>query len=181
MNAFRRTFTAVFAVLGFPVRAFAQSRESRDEAGKQLRLMVLGTKARELRLTPSPEFPRVFGVVMDWPVGDQIATVVALSDGTASLYTTSTFGIIGGQAYEPVRAAGKKFIATAERHYDQGAPVASFPYPANDQIAFYLLCYEDVRLVTAALAPTQDGTGKHVPLFSAGQEVLTQLRRTAGK
>jgi hypothetical protein len=178
MNPIRRMLTTVVAALGLPLRAGAQSRTSPDEAGKQLRQMILGTKATDLGLKPTPAFPRVFGAIMDWPVGDQIATVVALSDGTASLYTTSTFGIIGGQAHETVRAAGKRFIETAERHYDEATLAVSYPYPAADQIAFYLLCYDGVRVVTAALTPTQAGTSRHVPLFIAAQEVLTQLRRT---
>jgi hypothetical protein len=143
--------------------------------------MVLGTSAKDLGLAASPQFPRVFGVVMDWPVGDQIATVVALADGTASLYTTSTFGIIGGQAHESVRNAGKVFIGVAERFLEEATPTTSYPYPAKDKINFYLLCYDGNRVMSSALESTQSGSSKQSILFSAGQEVLTQLRKTVGK
>lgn len=181
MNTLRRMLTGVIAALGLPFRVSAQSPADPGEAGKQLRLMILGANPVELGFSTSAAFPRVFGAVMDWPVGDQIATVVALSDGTASLYTTSTFGIIGGQAHESVRAAGKRFIVTAERHVDQAAVAVSYPYPRADQVKFYLLCYDGVRVVTADLARTQDGASREGPLFLAAQEVLTELRRTGIK
>jgi hypothetical protein len=64
MNPVRRLLTTVVAALGLPLRASAQSRTSPDEAGKQLRQMILGTKATDLGLTPTPAFPRVFGAIM---------------------------------------------------------------------------------------------------------------------
>jgi hypothetical protein len=177
MNTVRRALAALGAAFSLPLRAVAQGLNP-DHAGKQLREMVLAMQAKDLGLSSSPEYPRLFGVVMDWPVGDETATVVAISDGTASLYTTSTFGIIGGQAHASVRAAGKKFIENAERYYDESALATSHPYPPKDKIAFYLLCYDGVRLVSADLSSTQAGASRHATLFSAGQEVLTQLRKT---
>ena len=180
MNRIRRILPAVVALLGFRSEARAQAPAD-DQAGKQLRQMVLGTTAKDLGLAASPQFPRVFGVVMDWPVGAQIASVVALADGTASLYTTSTFGIIGGQAHESVRKAGRAFIGVAERYFEDATRTTSHPYPAEGKIAFYLLCYDGTRVLGAALEPTQAGSSKHAALFGAGQEVLTQLRKTVGR
>lgn len=179
MNPLRRVLAIAVGILVWPLRAFSQSpRKTDDDAGRQFRQMVLGTRARELGLSSSPEFPRVFGVVMDWPLGDVTATIVSLADGTASLYTTSTFGIIGGQAHEPVRQAGKRFIAAAERHYPDSQLTTDFPYPTENRIAFYFLCYDGVRRVEAPLAPVQAGTSAYSALFAAGQEVLTALRKT---
>ncbi len=59
----------------------------------------------ELGIEASDEFPLVYGVLLEFPVGDATATVVAMCDGNASLYTTSTFGVIGGFAHESVREA----------------------------------------------------------------------------
>ena len=52
---------------------------------------------------PTEAFPRVYGILMDWPISGQTATVFSTSSGAASLYTTSTFGIIGGEGHESVR------------------------------------------------------------------------------
>ena len=62
--------------------------------------MMLTTPPVRTGEKPTKEFPRVYGILMDWPVGEQTATVFSSSSGAASLYTTSTFGIIGGEGHE---------------------------------------------------------------------------------
>jgi hypothetical protein len=73
-------------------------------AGRELRQMILNSPPEKFA-KPSKEFPRVYGVLMDWPIDKNTATVFSASDGAASLYTTSTFGIVGGEAHENVRKA----------------------------------------------------------------------------
>jgi hypothetical protein len=159
----------------------AETTPKSDDAGKQLRQMILGMTAKDVGVAPSPEFPSLFGVLMDWPVGEQIASVVALSDGTASLYTTSTFGIIGGQAHEAVRVAGRRWLQVAERFHGESSAAMGSPYPASDQVFFYLLTFGGLRLVAAPLKQVQAGEGRHAALFNAGQEVLAQLRKTVAR
>ncbi len=113
---------------------------------------------------------------MDFHVGQNIATVISLSDGTASLYTTSTFGIIGGAGHAPVRDAARRFVKAADRYFDDTSPISSHPYPAKDKVRFYLLGYEGLRSVEVDEAPIYAGTGKFSPLFGEGQNVLTELR-----
>ncbi len=45
---------------------------------------------------------------MDWIVSSAIATVVAFSDGSASVYFSSGGGLLGGQAHEPIRNAARQ-------------------------------------------------------------------------
>jgi hypothetical protein len=59
------------------------------DAGQLLRQIFLSTKAAELGMAPSTDFPRVYGVAMDWPIGDDdrvdyIVTVIA-AKGVKSL------------------------------------------------------------------------------------------------
>src|SRR5215213_9365211 len=67
------------------------------DVGRELRRLMLTTTAEKVGEKPSKEFPRVFGVLMDFPIGENTATIFSTSVGAASLYTTSTFGIIGGE------------------------------------------------------------------------------------
>src|SRR5690349_4680714 len=91
----------------------SQAPAESAEAGRGLRQMMLSTPAAKFGVAPTAEFPRVYGVLMDWPIGDQTATVFSTSSGAASLYTTSTFGIIGGEGHEAVRAAAMRFVRAA--------------------------------------------------------------------
>ena len=160
----------------FGSRATAQPNQRSADAGRQLRQMMLTTLPESVDQRPTDDFPRVYGVLMDWPIGDQVATIFSSSTGAASLYTTSTFGIIGGEGHEPVRAAAIAFVRAADRLFDASTPTGVFPYPEAERVRFYLLTFEGVRVVEADVASIHDGTGNYAQVFSLGQEVLTQLR-----
>ena len=74
-------------------------KQDPSDAGKSLRLLVLNTKPEALGFVADADYPNIYGAIADWRIGDQVATIVALRDGTTSLYTTSTFGIIGSRSW----------------------------------------------------------------------------------
>ena len=104
-----------------------------------------------------------------------------MRDGTASLYTTSTFGIIGGQGHERVRQAAARYVKTAEQFTKSSKPVADFAYPKSGQVFYYLLTYDGVQLVIGDEAAIERGPDPTRPLFAAAQDVLTELRLTTEK
>lgn len=170
----RQAITVVAATLGLSAAAGSASQVQPTDAGRELRRMFMGKTARDLGVAPTPEFPKVFAVAMDWPLDDQIVTVVAIADGHASLYTTSTFGIIGGQN-RPSEA--RKFVAEAQSHYDRATPTTTFPYPSKTAVRFYLLGYDGVRFVEGALDPIWNNAAPLSPLFGAAQDVVTALHQ----
>src|SRR5438876_9598093 len=114
--------------------------------------MMLTTPASKVGIQPSEAYPRVSGVLMDWPLGEHTATLVSMCDGHASLYTTSTFGVLGGIGHESVRTASTNFVAAAQSHYDEASPTTDFPYPVADHVRFYLLGFDGVRVVDTEIA-----------------------------
>jgi hypothetical protein len=140
--------------------------------------MALTAPHGEMGVKPSKEFPKVYGVLMDWPLGEQTATVFSLCDGTASLYTTSTFGIIGGAGHASVRAAAARFVNAAARHYDTGMPTKVYPYSRSGRALFYLLCFDGVRMIEVDESALRTGKDKYSDLWSEGQRVLAELRLT---
>src|SRR3712207_73110 len=88
------------------------------DAGRALRRTMPTTPPAALGAEPTESCPRVYGVLMDWPIGEHTATVFSSSTGAASLYTTSTFGIIGGEGHGSVRAAATRFVRAADRFFD---------------------------------------------------------------
>ncbi len=174
MGSLRRILSALFTAKPVEKTSFANRPH---QTGRALRARALSTTAEQLHFQPTEDFPRVFGVVMDFPSDEDTATVVSMSDGTASLYTTAAFGIIGGGAHELVRAASQRFVKLAESFHDDSIPVKAWPYPANSQAFFYLLTYVGVRRISADLDQIYAFSSEHSPLFGAGQDVLTELRR----
>lgn len=151
-----------------------------DPAGamRELRRRALETPAAEFGIAPTEEFPRVYGVLMEWPVGDFIASVAALCDGNASLYTTADFGVIGGFAHERVRAAASAFVAAAAAQAEAAAPTADHAYPEAGAAHFLLLTFDGVRRLVSQLEPPQDG---HAELVAAGLALLQELRAVAAR
>lgn len=143
---------------------------------RELRTKMLTTPARDFGIQPTKTFPRVYGALMDWPVGDDTATIVSFCDGNASLYTTSTFGVIGGAGHDSVRAAATNFVRTAATHYDTASPAKEYPYPKQRRVRFYLLCFDGVRLIETDEAALKSGKDRCSDLWTEGQRVMTELR-----
>jgi hypothetical protein len=165
------------AIISISRRTKAAKEKSQENIGRELRLMMLTTRPSKTGEKPTPEFPRIYGVLMDWPIGNQqIATVLSTSQGTASLYTTSTFGIIGGEGHEAVRNAAKEFVRAADRFFDSSTLTTEHPYPASDRVRFSFLTFGGVRVIDTELAAINQRTSQFTELFALGQNVLTQLR-----
>ena len=143
--------------------------------------MMLTTPASKVGIQPSEAYPRVSGVLMDWPLGEHTATLVSMCDGHASLYTTSTFGVMGGIGHETVRSAAAAFVRAAQAHYDEAVSTTEYPYPSSGRVRFYLVCFDGVRVIDTNFDVLAKGTGRWSDLWSAGQRVVTELRLVTEK
>jgi hypothetical protein len=114
-----------------------------DSAGpgpyEGLRTMALDAAARGL-VSASPESPDVSGVVVDVPGSGGFATIVALADGTTSMYTSTGGGRIGAGTHAHVAVATAKLLAEVQRHLglfgapdDRGLPESSAGRHLSDQ------------------------------------------------
>ncbi|HWC60575.1 MAG TPA: hypothetical protein VHC44_12845, partial [Verrucomicrobiae bacterium] len=120
-------------------------------------------------------------VMMDWPMGTNVISVYGSCMGDASIYTTATFGVIGGIGHEPVRQAAREFVKIAETHFDNAVPTKDFPYPKPGRIHFYLVGYENVRIIDVDEGSLNKGASKYSDLGAAGQKLITELRQIVQK
>jgi hypothetical protein len=176
----RNVVIVIMGLLSFLFGSSSSSQPTtvRDnpDAGRGLRQMMLSTPAARFGASPTSEFPRVYGVLIDWPIGEQIATIFSSSSGAASLYTTSTFGIVGGEGHQTVRAAAIELVRVADRFFESAVPTTEFPYPTADRVRFYLLTFEGVRVIDTDIASIENQTSRYFAFFDRGQAVLTELR-----
>lgn len=140
---------------------------------RELRLFQLTTAIGE---KPTTEFPKVRAVIMDWPIERAIVTVVARSTGDASIYTTGTFGVLGGIGHETVRSAARTCVKIAQGYSGDATPTKEYPYPATKRVRFYLVCYDGVRVIDADLDSVTHKDGKYSDMYAAAQQVVTELR-----
>ena len=143
----------------------------------RLRNQILQAKRDQLGLpiTAHPTVP--WAVVMDWGVSNGTATIVAISDGTASVYLSSGGGSIGGgQSHESIRKAARNAVSVAAEFQPQMQPATAHPFPQPGGVIFYALT--DAGVFTATVSEAELSTHRHrlSKLGDALQEIITQYR-----
>lgn len=118
----------------------------------------------------------VVAVLMDWPLGEQTVTVLSSSGGDASLYTTSTFGIIGGIGHAKVREAAVAFVGCAQHFLSITHPTTTYPYPDSQTLSLYMVTPSGVRTVSFPFSAIEQAGSPARALFAYGQQVVTELR-----
>lgn len=147
----------------------------------QLRGKFLRANPSDFNLKPSAELPRVWGTLVDMGMGNGVASLLSLADGTTSLYTSTGGGIVGGGFHEPVRAATARFLALIESALGLFAPRAGFELPAAGRLAFVVRTYEVDLGTEVSVADFARGTHQLAPVFVAANDVLTALHLTEDK
>jgi hypothetical protein len=113
---------------------------------------------------------------MDWRIPKGSATVVAISDGNASVYLSHGGGFIGGFAHESVRKAAQLTVAAANEIRPQMHPTTTYPLPQPGEVTFYALTDNGVFTASALEADLKSGRSPFSKLSNAAQEVITQYR-----
>ena len=91
-----------------------------------LRDRLLTSSPEEVGLSGKDAEAKVWGVLMEVTFSAGSARVVSVRDGTASLYTSTGGGILGGYV---AQKEAKQFVVEAEKHLASMKPAKSFPYP----------------------------------------------------
>lgn len=145
---------------------------------KELRNKLLTSKPEEVGLGGEDVRARVWGVLMDVALPAGVATLVSLRDGTASLYTSTGGGVLGGYT---AQAEAKAFVSAAESQLARMRPASSFPYPEAGRVKFYLLTRDGVFTAEAEMKELEERGHELSPLFYSADRVLTRLRLASEK
>ena len=117
-----------------------------------------------------------WGVIMDWGVASGPVSIVAVADGSASIYISNGGGYLGGYAHESIRNAARDMVKLAAEVQSQTTVTTVYPLPRRGEVIFYLLT--DAGIFTAGGSEEELQTHRHFlsKLGDAGQEVITQYR-----
>ena len=126
---------------------------------------------------PNLSHDAVHLVLMDWRVGDGMATVLAAADGSASIYFDSGGGYIGGgQKFPEIREAALQAIQIATGFVVAIQKSETFDLPNRGKVHFYLTTNTGVYRAVATDAKLNAGID---PLGSLGeimQRIITEYR-----
>ena len=121
-----------------------------------------------------------FGVLMETGYPEAVVSLLALADGTASLYFSNGGGIIGSGQREGPAVAARSLVGFAAHNLGYLVEAVDYPLPQPGRTRFYVLTSNGVL---TADAPEHDfGENRHVlsPLFYAAQELMTEIRTSDG-
>lgn len=154
------------------IRTSVSSHYLLAEAYEGLRARALATKADAIATTEL-----VFGVVMETGYSEAVVTLVALADGTASLYFSNGGGVIGAGQHPRPSVAARSLVAFASHNLSHLAKVTQTPLAEPGRTRFYVLTANGTF---AAEAPENDlGENRHglSPLFHSAHELIAEIRR----
>lgn len=143
-----------------------------------LRNMAFSTTPAQLGLILPTGKTVVYGVIMDWEMGEGIATTVSYQTGDASLYLSSGSGVIGGGQHDSVNNAAKQFVNLAQTFLNKGTKTETTTLPTTNQVKFYLLTNNGIYVGQDIMNNFENNSSEWLRLFEEGNKVLTELRQT---
>lgn len=119
------------------------------------------------------ECPKVWGVMMELGNPDVVVSLVALLDGSVSIYLSDGDGVIGCGRHPDVRIAARKMLQVAGRLQQQCQPVRQYPLPEVQQVNFYMLSHQGVLGVSADRIELDEGAIELAELYYAGHSLIS--------
>lgn len=116
-------------------------------------------------------------VVMDLAVTSGVATVVAVSDGSASIYYSSGGGSIGGGYARPaIRDAALHAVSISSKFLDAMQPTDTFSLPESGGVIFYIVTARGVFMAKPSVEVLRTNRHPLSELGNAMQTIITEYR-----
>jgi hypothetical protein len=146
----------------------------------KLRTQAINVTADQLQLKIDND-KAVYGIAMDWNMGNAVVTVFSFTTGDASVYISTGQVFIGGYAHETVINAAKEFAGLGQKFVSK-ARITDKIEPTNEsKVDFYLLTKSGKYYIEDDLSLIENGKSELSELFEAGNKVITEYRLIADK
>ena len=118
----------------------------------------------------------VYGVIIDWPIKTNVATIVAFSTGDASVYIKSGQMFIGGFANSAIQSLAKEIIVSAQELLSETNRTDNFTLPDSGVIQFSLLTNNGIFVHQETEESIDKNQTQWTPLFQKGNQIITEYR-----
>ncbi len=143
-----------------------------------LRTLAMSVTPANLKLVIPPQETLVYGIVMDWDMGNAIATLVAYITGAASL-CFSTGGVVAGGGKSPVVGeAAVALVTTAQTFLERAIPVTAADLPPKACVRFYFLTNKGTFAAQELTKHFEDASSPWLDLFARGNVVINAIRES---
>ncbi|MFN3341176.1 MAG: hypothetical protein ACK40M_00665 [Flavobacteriales bacterium] len=144
---------------------------------ENLRNQALNMDHKTLGIQIGFDEERPFGVVMDWYVGNGVATLACFSTGDASLYFSGGTTMIGGIGIPAVKELAPQYVMNAAKVIPLCSKVNAFPPPDPQTVKFYILTNKGKYAGSESMAQFQTGQSSWFPLFIDANTIMAELRK----
>ncbi|MEM9650333.1 MAG: hypothetical protein AAF969_17800, partial [Bacteroidota bacterium] len=139
-----------------------------------LRNMAFQATPEQLGIEPKPN--SVYGIIMDWDLGNGIMTLISYQTGDASMYLSTGGGVIGGGQHESVISVVKTYLELGNSLLMSANHVEHSKLPESNTVNFYFLTEGGKLLRTENMVNFENGSSELYGLFNEANNVITQLR-----
>lgn len=153
-----------------------QSEYEIAEVFASLRSKILELKAEDVGLKDVDK-TTVVAVLMETGHAKAVVTLVAVTDGTTSLYFSNGGGIIGAGEHDAVKKVSKALVQNAAEFLSKASASKSFPLPKKGRVRFYLVTGGGVFTVEASEDDLGNKRHPFSPLFHKGHELIAAIRQ----
>jgi hypothetical protein len=143
----------------------------------ELRELVLRGDPHARGWGPSVELPSVWGALVEVGLPDAPATLVALVDGTTSLYLGTGGATVGAGAAEPVARAARQLLRAVEAALPDLRPAWELPVPPTGRARVVALTYAGAFDAEAELGDLEAGRDPLAAVFAASEATLAEIGR----
>jgi hypothetical protein len=165
------------------MRLFGRKRDTEKQPPAEV---YVDLRQQLLRLTPDQLRDGAFAdapilaLLMETGYPEAVATLVAVVDGTSSLYFSNGGGFIGAGTHAAVADASRRWLETGREFLSELSVTSDPPLPPEGMTQFVAVTRDGLRAVVAVEKELGEGRHGLSPLFYAGQDVITQIRLTQG-
>ena len=145
---------------------------------KDLRNLAFNVTAEQIGVQSPADQTKIYGVIMDWDLGEGTATLVTFLSGDASLYLSSGGGVMGAGGHETVKQTVIAFITKAEKYLDKTIRAETTALPESDGVKFYFLTNKGKFVGEEQVSNFENGSSEWSDLFEEANKLITEIRNT---
>src|SRR6266404_2390468 len=152
------------------------SRLSGKGSSSSYELAEAYSSLRQMLFTTSPEKVgsedvSLWGVVMETGYDKAVVTLVAIVDGTVSLYLSNGGGFIGMGTHEGPKQAARRLLQAAATFTQFCQPTSTFPLPCRGRTRFFMLRGRGVLTAESETNDLGHNRESLSPLFHVAHEL----------
>jgi len=138
--------------------------------------MALGVDPATIAVPDGESWSGTAMAAMEIGLNNAIATIVAIGDGSVSMYISTGEGVIGAGGHAAVKAAADRFRAVAADSRGVLQRTEDSPLPETGKVRFHARTADGAFTGTAEEVTLRAGRHPLSPLYGAGQDLLTEIR-----